>query len=228
LYCEGAKSKTRRAAQTTLHSILEVLVHLMAPILSFTAEEIWQYMPDQDQRPGSVFLSEIPQPDPKFNEPQVADKWDRIFRERSEVLKALELARSAAIIGHSLDAQVFIFATRIFNESMLRSLANGNDKRREDLLIVSQLMYESETPSWLWQLEEARRLGQEGSSTQVHDPDGRVGWAYYSKSLDSIIAVFAARGGKCQRCWKYDVAVVDQISDVCPRCAAVLRAGASA
>src|SRR5262249_57933613 len=54
LYCEGTKSKTRRAAQTTLHSILDVLVHLMAPILSFTAEEIWQYMPDKDQRPGSV------------------------------------------------------------------------------------------------------------------------------------------------------------------------------
>ena len=63
LYCEGAKSTKRRAAQTTLYRILDVLVHLMAPILSFTAEEIWRYMPDKDRRAGSVFLSHIPEPD---------------------------------------------------------------------------------------------------------------------------------------------------------------------
>ena len=49
LYCEGAKSPKRRAAQTTLYRILDVLVHLIAPILSFTAEEIWNYLPDKDR-----------------------------------------------------------------------------------------------------------------------------------------------------------------------------------
>ena len=230
LYCEGTKSETRRAAQTTLHSVLEVLVHLMAPILSFTAEEIWQYMPDRDQRHGSVFLSEIPRPDRQFNEPQLAEKWERIFKERSEVLKALELARSGGVIGHSLDAEVFVCSPRAFSESILRALANGNEKRREDLLIVSQLRYESETPEWLWELDEARRLGQEGASTQVRHADGRVGWAYYSKSLDSDIAVFPARGGKCERCWKYDTEVGKNPAHptVCARCAKVLNAGAPA
>ena len=106
LYCEGTRSNTRRAAQTTLYRILDTLVHLMAPILSFTAEEIWNYMPDKERRAGSVFLSRIPEPDASLGDPQLADKWDRIFRERSEVLKALEQARAAGIIGHSLDAKV--------------------------------------------------------------------------------------------------------------------------
>ena len=57
LYCEGTNSKKRRAAQTTLYRILDMLVHLMAPILSFTAEEIWSYLPDKDRRAKSVFLS---------------------------------------------------------------------------------------------------------------------------------------------------------------------------
>ncbi len=81
LYCEGTKSKTRRAAQTTLARILDVLVHLMAPILSFTAEEIWNYLPDKKQRPGSVFLSQIPTPDTSLVDQGLADKWDRIFKE---------------------------------------------------------------------------------------------------------------------------------------------------
>ena len=106
LYCEGTRSNTRRAAQTTLYRILDTLVHLMAPILSFTAEEIWNYMPDKERRAGSVFLSRIPEPDASLGDPQLADKWDRIFKERSEVLKALEQARAAGIIGHSLDAKV--------------------------------------------------------------------------------------------------------------------------
>ncbi len=63
-------------------------------------------MPDKERRAGSVFLSRIPEPDTSLDDPQLADKWDRIFRERSEVLKALEQARTAGIIGHSLDAKV--------------------------------------------------------------------------------------------------------------------------
>src|SRR4030095_8707290 len=101
LYCDGTNSRSRRAAQTTLYRILDTLVHLMAPILSFTAEEIWGYLPDKDRRPKSVFMSSIPQPDASLVDAQLADKWDRILRERGEVLKALEQARAAGIIGHS-------------------------------------------------------------------------------------------------------------------------------
>jgi isoleucyl-tRNA synthetase len=208
LYCEGTKSKTRRAAQTTLHSILDVLVHLMAPILSFTAEEIWQYMPDKDQRPASVFLSEIPQPDPQLNEPQLAEKWDRIFRERSEVLKALEQARAAGIIGHSLDAKVVFEPRNGDQSSILKDLIDRDRTRLQDLLIVSQA----------------------SSATVAGGTSDGNGTAYDATLLGCRIAVIRAEGAKCERCWKYDTKVGADASHptVCARCAAVLRAGASA
>ena len=84
-------------------------MHLTAPILSFTAEEIWNYLPDRAQRPKSVFLSHLPETDTNVADAEFGEKWERIFRERGEVLKALEQARSAGIIGHSLDAKV-VFA----------------------------------------------------------------------------------------------------------------------
>jgi isoleucyl-tRNA synthetase len=230
LYCEGTRSKSRRAAQTTLYRVLDVLVHLMAPILSFTAEEIWNYMPDQDRRPKSVLLSTMPEPDRTFIDQHLADKWDRIFRERSEVLKALEVTRTGGLIGHSLDAEVLIFSERFYGESVLRQLANGNGKQLEDVLIVSRFGYDMKMPAWLWELEEARRAGHDGMAAPIKHPDGRDGWGYYSKTLDSIVAVFNARGGKCERCWKYDEAVEEGVPNrnVCPRCAAVLNAGDSA
>ena len=207
LYCEGTASKTRRAAQTTLHSILEVLVHLMAPILSFTAEEIWQYLPDKRQALGSVFLSQIPQADPELNEPQLAEKWDRIFRERSEVLKALEQARAAGIIGHSLDAKIVFEPRNGDQSSILQDLIDRDRTRLQDLLIVSQAS---------------------SATVAVGTADGN-GTAYDATLLGCRIAVTRAEGAKCERCWKYDTKVGADTSHptLCPRCAAVLRAGAS-
>jgi isoleucyl-tRNA synthetase len=208
LYCEGKKSETRRAAQTTLHAILEVLVHLMAPILSFTAEEIWQYLPDKDQRPKSVFLSEIPQPDSKFNEPELAEKWDRIFKERSEVLKALEQARAAGIIGHSLDAKIVFESQNGDHSSILKELIDRDRTRLQDLLIVSQATYRNE-------------------SVKASEESGT---AYDATLLSCRIAVRKADGGKCERCWKYDTEIGKDPAHptVCARCAKVLNAGAAA
>jgi isoleucyl-tRNA synthetase len=230
LYCEGAASQARRAAQTTLFRILEALVHLMAPILSFTAEEIWGYMPDKHRRPSSVFLSRIPEADESAADQTLADKWDRIFRERSEVLKALEVARAGGVIGHSLDAEVVVSSPTFHQESMIRQLAGNHGKQREDVLIVSQFSSHSEVAPWLAELETAHREGREGVSAQVRDQNDRVGWGYYSKLLESVIVVFAARGAKCERCWKYDpeVGKDESYPTVCPRCAAVLTAGAAA
>jgi isoleucyl-tRNA synthetase len=230
LYCEGTKSPTRRAAQTTLYRILDTLVHLMAPLVSFTAEEIWGYMPDKDRRPASVFVSRIPEPDASLVDPQLADKWERIFRERSEVLKALELARTGGVIGHSLDAEVLVFSEKFYVESLLRRLASNHANQVDDILIVSQFSYHAETPKWGWELEDRRKEGHEGMAAPIHHEDGRDGWGYYSKTLDGIIAVFSARGAKCERCWKYDTRVGEDAKHptVCARCAMVLNAGAGA
>ena len=162
------------------------------------------------------------------NQP-LADKWERIFKERGEVLKALEAARGAGIIGHSLDAEVVMFGAVGTKASPLGQLQAVAPKMAEDILIVSQLAAQNgEMPSYLWELEEARRAGKSGMSAQVHD-NGREAWAYYSEPLDSVIAVFKARGDKCERCWKYDTAIGSDRDHpaVCPRCAAVLNSGVS-
>jgi isoleucyl-tRNA synthetase len=206
LYCEGAKSQIRRAAQTTLYRILEVLVHLMAPILSFTAEEIWSYMPGKDKRTGSVFLAQIPEPDTSFTDPVLAEKWERIFKERGEVLKALEQARAAGIIGHSLDAKV-VFEPRNGDQSaILKQLVLKDQTRLQDLLIVSQANI-------------ARTAGGNAEDS-----------GYDAALLNCRITVNKADGAKCERCWKYDTEVgKDQTyPTVCARCARVLHAGAPA
>lgn len=230
LYCEGAASQKRKAAQTALYKILDVLVHLMAPILSFTAEEIWEHLPDRARRPGSVFLSQIPEADIKAEDQELAEKWGRVFRERGEILKALEVARNGGVIGHSLDAQVILYSADEKQESALKRLMSSDAQKANDVLIVSQLTSPNgQRPSFLWELEEARSAGMDGASAQIHD-DSRTGWGYYSKLLDSVIAVFEARGDKCERCWKYDSAVGKDSThpDVCHRCAEILSPGVSA
>jgi isoleucyl-tRNA synthetase len=224
LYCEGQSSKKRRAAQTAVLRILAALVHLMAPVLSFTAEEIWGYLPDREHRPDSVFLSPIPTHVETLIDSKLAEKWERIFKDRGEILKALEVARSGGIIGHSLDAQVVLFRAREHVASEIESLIARDPEKARDILIVSQLEVRSgETPGFMWQLEEARRAGTDGASAQIQDGD-RAGWGFYSKPLDRLIAVFKAGGGKCERCWKYDEAVGrnSDYPEVCSRCAAVL------
>jgi isoleucyl-tRNA synthetase len=208
LYCEGKRSKSRRAAQTTLYRILDVFVHLMAPILSFTAEEIWSYMPDKDRRPKSVLLSPIPEPDASFTDRQLAEKWDRIFRERSEVLKALEEARSAGIIGHSLDAKVIFECANGDQGSILRDLVQADPVRLQDLLIVSQANVTTRS--------------NPGTTSEMSTYDAGL--------LQCLIKVGKADGAKCQRCWKYDPQVGKDTNHptVCARCATVLNAGAVA
>jgi isoleucyl-tRNA synthetase len=208
LYCEGTKSIERRAAQTTLYRILDVLVHLTAPILSFTAEEIWQYLPDKANRPKSVFLSKIPAPDSSFTDSALAEKWDHILRERGEVLKALEQARTASIIGHSLDAKVIFEQRNGSQGALLPGLIDRDRNRVQDLLIVSQVHQVTEA--------EAEATGEESS--------------YDAALLNCLVRVTKADGTKCERCWKYDVQVGadPRHPTVCARCASVLNAGAAA
>ena len=166
LYCEGKNSTTRRAAQTTLYNILDVLVHLMAPILSFTAEEIWTYMPDKESRPQSVFLSPIPKPDSTLLDEELAQKWDRVFKERSEILKALEVGRNGGTIGHSLDAEVILYkGGDEKDESALHGLMSGDPQKAEDVMIISQLVIPNgQRLSFLGELDEVRKTESEGAT----------------------------------------------------------------
>ncbi len=112
LYVEKADSLTRRAAQTTIYRILNTLTRMLSPILAFTAEEIWSFLPhlaDEDTR--AVVFNEIPD----AKQMTVVDeafmaRWDRIHAVREDAQKALEIARTSKLIGKSLDAQVTLYA----------------------------------------------------------------------------------------------------------------------
>lgn len=108
LYTSGASSIRRRSAQTALFEILDTLVKLLAPVLSFTTEEIWSYLKSSDEQEGSVHFASFPEPKEEWFDQILSERWDRLIQVRSEVSKALEIARRDKIIGHSLDAAVSI------------------------------------------------------------------------------------------------------------------------
>jgi isoleucyl-tRNA synthetase len=108
LYTSRKDSLERRSAQTAFYQILDSLIRMMAPILSFTADEVWWSMPGK--REESVHLAAFPALTPQVKDDALAARWMRLFAVRSEVLKALELARAQKTIGHPLDACVAIAA----------------------------------------------------------------------------------------------------------------------
>lgn len=105
LYTSAQHATSRRSAQTAMNTILEVLVRLMAPILSFTADEIWQYM-NAGARPTSVHADLFLQLNETYKDPELARRWEEVISVRKEVTKVLEMARKDKIIGHPLDAAV--------------------------------------------------------------------------------------------------------------------------
>jgi isoleucyl-tRNA synthetase len=98
-----AYSTERRAAQTTLYEVLKAMVVIIAPILSHTAEEIWQHL-EMDKK--SVFLNDFPSPKDEFINSSLAGEMERILRMREKVLSSLEEARRGGLIGNSLEAKV--------------------------------------------------------------------------------------------------------------------------
>ncbi len=108
VYTSKKESVERRSAQTVMYLILDSLVRLVAPVLSFTSDEVWGYMPGT--REASVHLAGFPPLNPEWKDDLLVERWDRIMKVRAEVSKALEQARVAKVIGHSLDAAVAITA----------------------------------------------------------------------------------------------------------------------
>ncbi len=108
LYILAPDDPARRAAQTTLHRVLESLVLLMAPILSFTAEEIWQVMPARPGKGESVFFETFAGTTPPPGADELLARWGRLIEIRRLVNKALENAKGQ--IGKSLEAAVTIDA----------------------------------------------------------------------------------------------------------------------
>jgi len=117
LYISAPKAQARRSAQTTIWRIGEALVRLLAPIMSFTSEELWQYLPRVEGREESVHLAsfpsavEITSEGNSKSDAKSDDDWNTLRSVRDNVLKALEEARNNKLIGTGLEAQVSITAS---------------------------------------------------------------------------------------------------------------------
>ena len=106
LYTYPAKSRERRSGQTALHILLMGMVRLIAPILSFTAEEVWNHLPKNSVDEESVHMSQFLDPENVSFDENLVKKWEFLVELKGEVSKALETSRRDKIIGHSLDSIV--------------------------------------------------------------------------------------------------------------------------
>ena len=134
MYASVQKGQLRRSAQTVFFHLTEGIVKLMAPILSFTAEEVWEYLPGT--RPESVFLSRFPTPQDKWEDPALENRYLELLRIREVATKALEEMRQGKEIGNSLEAEVTIHCVKPETVDFLLSFGPA----LADLIIVSKVV----------------------------------------------------------------------------------------
>ncbi len=193
LYTFPADSPLRRGSQTVLHEIITALAKLMAPILSFTAEEIWQVLLEAKKiraNRGSVHLTEFPKAPTVFANPDIQSTWNYLFQVRKLVQPALEKKRRDNVIGSSLEAKVLITIP--------------NKKNYE---ILDQ--YQSELPALFIVSQVELTFGENWGQNQLE-----------VEALGILVQVFKADGTKCDRCWnvRSDVGSQAEHPALCLRC----------
>lgn len=196
VYTAKPDSVERRAAQTAMYEILDTLVRLVSPVLTFSAEEVWQHMPKVAGMPESIQLADWPAARSEYLDKQLEDKWNKLLTVRSELTKALEQARRTKVIGHSLDAAITIYASDEVYEQL-----NALGEELATLLIVSK-------------------------ANVNHGVQQAPDIAYRSAELPLAVVVTPAQGEKCERCWIYSDTIGEDAEHgtLCERCAGVLKA----
>ena len=200
LYTYRQDSIERRAAQWVFYQILLTLTRLMAPIVSFTAEEVWQSILNietgkkqkKKTLEKSVFLSPFPEFQEQYYNQELEARWGNLFLLRNEVNKSLEMRRAEKFIGNSLEAKVIL----TLPENYKSILSNYSDFL-PTFFIVSAV---------------------EISDTIRAD-------SHKSSEIDGLeIAVERAPGSKCQRCWNWSefVGTFDHAPELCERCERVI------
>lgn len=132
VYIEGVDNKDRRAMQTVMYDTLMTLLKVLTPIIPHTTEELWGYIGAEE---ASVQLTDFPEVDEQANFADLRVKWNKIIAIRDEVLKALEEARNAKVIGKSLEAKLSVYA-----DSDVTALLNDANINFAQLSIVSQFV----------------------------------------------------------------------------------------
>jgi isoleucyl-tRNA synthetase len=206
MYTFAPTSKERRSAQTVLWQITEALTRLVAPILTFTADEVWEYLPAVEGREATVHLAQFPKPEEIFSEDPAAllDEWKQLFAVRDGALVALEEARRDKIIGKALEADLHVYAT---GEEF--ALLNKHKVGLKEMFNVSNVN--------LHDSSKAPGIASPGDSktpVRVHVFSDRLHFA-----------VHQASGQKCARCWNFmpHVSNYGLWENVCDRCQAALK-----
>jgi isoleucyl-tRNA synthetase len=197
LYTKAAKNKSRRSAQTAVWKISSALVRLAAPVLVFTAEEIWKYLPKAQGEPESVHMALFPEMEALACgiSKDAAEKWDRLAQVRAAVLVALEQARAAKTIGGGLEAKVRLHLAG--EAESLQKLLEEKQSLLPTLFIVSQVAIDTADGTGFVQCETLPGLA---------------------------IKIERADGKKCERCWNFSARVggTAWYPTVCERCSEAL------
>jgi isoleucyl-tRNA synthetase len=198
LYTFKKDDRSRRSSQTVMLEILVAVTKLMAPILSFTADEIWRMLPGSVRGDGHVFsvhLSPFPEIDPNwFTDPELAQRCDDLLHVRSQVQAKLEEKRREKVIGSSLEAKVIVYAQQ--TSPALYDFLKRDEDFLPTLFIVSQV-----------ELHGVDQLPMKADNLQ--------------DLADGIeVEVVKADGAKCERCWNYRPAVgtFKEHPTLCDRC----------
>ncbi|MBR4852093.1 MAG: class I tRNA ligase family protein, partial [Clostridia bacterium] len=181
-------------AQTAMYMIVHALTRLLAPVLSYTAEETWGFMAHlESDNTESVFLNDLPVYDTAL-EYDGEERYNAVFTARDDVMKALELARAAKVIGKSLEAKVVIYGDE--NSDVIK-LFESFDKELNELFIVSN----------------TEISGEAAPETAFKETETGI-----------AVNVTPASGVKCDRCWAYtETPYTDsEGGNLCPRCKGVV------
>lgn len=198
LYTSGTNSHLRRSAQTVLYRILEGLLRLMNPILCFTAAEAWNSLhkvAEKDALEKGIYFAEFPPEDRIECDDQMMEKWSKLIKVRSDITKALEIARREKVIGHPLEAEVLLKA-----EGELADFLKSEWKTVKEISIVSEL-------------------------SELQDSTPEIGVRFASEEIPGFtIQVQPAPGEKCLRCWIRSTTVGknEDHPEICSRCSDVL------
>jgi len=191
LYTSKASSLARRSGQSAMFAILNTMTRLLAPIFTFTSEEVWTSLPAWQGKEESVHLTQFPQVHSQYFNADLGERWKAMIDAKSEIAKAIEQARKEKVIGHSLDARVSIAAPE-----KMRALFETHLEDLRALLIVSQLQI-SEEKDLVHPYQSAELPGLSVGVEKARGAKCERCWIY-----DESIGADSAHPTVCGRCVK--------------------------
>jgi isoleucyl-tRNA synthetase len=162
LYTSPAESSGRKSAQTVIYILLDSLSRIMAPILAFTAEEIWNYIPGRKENAESVHLSSLPVVNEAWKDDRLAKNWKLLLEVRGEISKSLEDARVKKIVGHSLDALVTLYA----DDDLYDRLCPYKDDLRSIFIVSKTHLVKGEKPAGAFECHDIHGLAVKVDSAE--------------------------------------------------------------